>query len=90
MAVLVFNVNVRHIWTNSPDTPDRASLYALRNISTGDTIDMGPDFLVIKRAVLLGITVAGAVQAANAGNVITVPAGVTSDAAYLLCFGVHA
>jgi hypothetical protein len=70
---------------------ERTALYALRNITTGDTVDLAQDFTVVKRAVLLGTTVAGAVAAvASANTIITIPAGVSADAGYLLAFGVAA
>jgi hypothetical protein len=70
---------------------ERTALYALRNITTGDTVDLAQDFTVVKRAVLLGTTVAGAVAAvASANTIITIPAGVAADAGYLLAFGVAA
>jgi hypothetical protein len=87
MAVLTLNQQVVFKWTD--DGAAETKLYELLNITTGDTIDMSPDFKVVKRAVMLGITVAGAVVAANAGNVITIPSGVSADAAYLLVYGVH-
>jgi len=88
VAALVLGTQVRQEWSDGE--AERTVLYALRGVSTGDTVDLSPDFSPVKRAVLLGVTVAGAVVASNAGNVITIPAGVSSDAAYLLVFGVHA
>lgn len=68
---------------------DRAVLYALRNITTGDTADLTAEFSVLKRAVILGTTVAGAAAVSVAGgNIITIPAGVAGDAGLLLCWGV--
>jgi hypothetical protein len=70
---------------------ERTALYALRNITTADTVDLAGDFTVVKRAVLLGTTVAGATSAVvSANTVITIPAGVSADAGYLLAFGVAA
>lgn len=88
MATLVLGTQVVREWENGE--AERTALYALRNVSTADTIDLTVDFAAVKRAVLLGVTVAGAVVASNTGNVVTIPAGVAADAAYLLVFGVHA
>jgi len=67
---------------------DRSALYALRDISTGDTCDLEAQFNILKRGALVGTTVAGAVSASVSGTVVTIPAGVSRDGAYLLVFGV--
>lgn len=66
---------------------ERTALYALRNVSTGDTADLTEDFTILKRAIILGVTVAGAAAASVSGTVATIPAGVANDAGYLLAFG---
>lgn len=66
---------------------ERTALYALRNVSTGDTADLTEDFTILKRAIILGVTVAGAAAASVSGTTVTIPAGVSSDAGYLLAFG---
>lgn len=66
---------------------DRAVLYALRNVTTGDTADLSSDFSVVKRAIMLGTTVSGAATAAVSGINVTMPAGLSADAAYLLAWG---
>lgn len=88
MAVLAYGQQVVLVWEDG--LAERSCLLALRGVSTGDTVDLTPLFSVLKRAVLLGITVAGATVASNTGNVVTIPAGVAGDAAYLLAFGAHA
>lgn len=67
---------------------DRAALYALRDITTGDTCDLVDQFNILKRGALVGTTVAGAVSASVSGTVVTIPAGVSRDGAYLLAYGV--
>lgn len=66
-------------------------LYALRNVSTGDTVDFGPsgvgDFLSVKQAAMIGSTVSGSATATAAGTVVTMPAGLSGDAIYLLAWG---
>jgi hypothetical protein len=66
---------------------ERTGLYALRNVSTGDTADLTEDFTILKRAIILGTTVAGSAVASVSGTVVTMPAGLSADAAYLLAFG---
>lgn len=88
MAALVVGDQVVQQWTDG--LSDLVALYVLRGVTTGDTIDLTIHFKSVKRAVLLGVTVAGAVAASNTGNVITIPSGVSLDAAYLLVYGVHA
>jgi hypothetical protein len=66
-------------------------LYALRDVTTGDTLDLGPsgqgDFMVVKQAAMLGSTVGGAATATASGTVVTMPGGLSSDAIYLLAWG---
>lgn len=70
---------------------DKVGFYALRAVTTGDTVDMGPaglsDFLAIKQAIVMGTTVAVATVAAIAGTVLTMPAGLANDAGYLMVWG---
>jgi hypothetical protein len=70
---------------------DKVSLYALRNVTTGDTVNVGnsglADFLAPKTAIVMGTTVAVATLGAIAGTVITMPAGLTGDAGYMLVWG---
>ena len=87
MAVLASNNYVR-LWANGDS--DRAALYALRNIITGDTADLSAEFSVVKQAVMLGTTVNGSATATVSGTVVTMPAGLSHDAAYLLAWGVCA
>jgi hypothetical protein len=68
---------------------ETAVLFALRRVSTGDTVDLSAWFNPPLRGALVGATVAGVASAAIAGNNLTIPAGVANDAAYLLVFGVH-
>lgn len=66
---------------------DRVSLYALRNVTTGDTADLSEQFTILKRAIILGTTVAGQATASVSGTTVTMPAGLANDAGYLLAFG---
>jgi hypothetical protein len=68
----------------------RTCLYALRLVTTGDTVDLGSEFLAVKQAIMLGTTVVGSAVATFAGTVVTMPAGLAGDGAYLLVWGVSA
>jgi hypothetical protein len=75
------------MWMNGES--DRCALYALRDITASDTVDLIQQFTVVKRAVIMGTTVAAAVGASVSGStVVTVPAGANRDAGYLLVYGV--
>ncbi|AZM51774.1 hypothetical protein DMA15_03580 [Streptomyces sp. WAC 01529] len=74
------------MWMNGES--DRVALYALRDITAADTLDVIQQFTVIKRAVIMGTTVAAAVGASIAGTTVTIPAGANRDGAYLLVYGV--
>jgi hypothetical protein len=87
MATLTPNHYVK-VWTDG--LADRCALYALRNVTTADTADLGADFSVVKQAIMIGTTVNGSATAAVSGTVATMPAGLTGDAAYLLAWGASA
>jgi len=70
---------------------ERTVLYALRRVTAGDTADLSTDFNPPLRGALVGTTLAGAVVVASiAANTVTIPAGPSNDAGYLLVYGVHA
>lgn len=77
------------MWMNGDS--DRAALYALRDVSAGDIVDLAEQFTVLKRAVLVGTTVAAATAATVGtgadGTKVTIPNGATRDAGYLLAYG---
>lgn len=67
---------------------DRCALYALRDVTANDTIDVAQEFTVVKRAVIMGTTVAASVSASvTIPTTIVIPAGANRDAAYLLVYG---
>jgi hypothetical protein len=69
---------------------ERTHLFALKNVTAGDTFDLSSYFSFAKRAAMVGVTVAGSAIATVASNVVTVPATVANDAIFLLVFGVAA
>lgn len=87
MAALTPNRYVLE-WSNGLSA--RVCLYALRMVTTGDTADLGNEFSSVKQAIMLGTTVVGSATATVSGTVVTMPAGLTDDGAYLLAWGVSA
>jgi hypothetical protein len=76
-------------WMNGDS--DRIALFTLLNVTTGDTCDLAQWFAVVRRATMLGVTVAGAVAATVTGDtVVTIPTGVSKDAVVLTVYGVAA
>jgi hypothetical protein len=63
-------------------------LFSVRNVNTGDTVDLGSYMRVIEQCVWMGATVSGIAVGAFTGTVVTAPAGLTSAGAYLLAQGV--
>jgi hypothetical protein len=66
---------------------DVVALFALKDVTTGDTADLAPWFQVINRAVAMGITQFVEIAATFTGTVVTIPAGLATDSAYLLAWG---
>ena len=72
---------------------DRVVLVGLRNVTTGDTLDLGVTgldlLLFINRAVIISITSFVEIAASwnNPGTVVTMPPGLANDAGYLLAWG---
>lgn len=63
------------------------AVYVVRNVTAADTVNLSSDFLNIKQAAMIGSTVAGSAVASVSGTVITIPAGVSGDAIYLMAWG---
>jgi hypothetical protein len=69
---------------------DMVALVALRNVTTGDTIDVAtilPVIQVIKRGVILGVSDFVEIAASFTGTVVTMPSGLANSSAYLLIWG---
>jgi len=71
---------------------DIVGLFSLRNVTTGDTIDLAsisssPVFQVIKRGVVLGVSDFVEIAATFAGTVVTMPPGLNQSSGYLLVWG---
>lgn len=67
---------------------DKVAMFALLDVTAGDTVDLSEHFNVVKRGTLVGVTVAAAVAASVSGTVVTIPAGANRDAAVLTVYGV--
>jgi hypothetical protein len=63
-------------------------LYVLSNATSGDTFDVAGQFTFVKMAFMQGATVIGQTAVGTiSGTVITVPAGLSNDSAYVLVQG---
>jgi hypothetical protein len=89
MAVIGAGTGAVRLFTDG--LADRLILVGLRDVTTGDTVDLGPsgmDLLgFINRAVLLSVTSFVEIAGTWNGTVVTMPAGLANDAAYLLAWG---
>lgn len=86
MAVLP---SVQYPMRHMSGDADRWAVFALLNITAGDTLDLSGFFTVVRRATLLGVTVNAALAATvSADTIITIPAGAAKDAAILTVYGV--
>ncbi len=66
------------------------ALYALKNATAADTVDVGSAFKVVKRAGIVSDTGTTIASVSIAGTVLTVPAGPANDGVWLLVVGVAA
>jgi hypothetical protein len=73
---------------------DRIALYGLRNVTAGDTLDVGTggagQFQTVERAVVMGIDVFVEIAASSTGTVVTMPSGMSASTGYLLVWGASA
>jgi hypothetical protein len=73
-------------WSNG--VADKTNLYAIRGVNTGDSIDLGADFVAPKMALFLSTTTGQKGVCTLAGTVVTIPtANLTIDAGFLLVWG---
>lgn len=68
---------------------DLVALFALRKVSTGDTVDIASlsSFQIVNRGVVLGVSAFAEIAATFTGTVITMPSGLANDSGYLLVWG---
>jgi len=85
MATLLAGQNVTPVYQSGP--ADSVGLFALKNVTTGDTIDMSQWFQVIDRCVIMGVTAFVEIAGSFSGTVVTMPTGLSHDAGYMLIWG---
>lgn len=68
---------------------DIIALFALRKVSSGDTLDVSTmsNFQLVKSGVVLGVSSFVEIAATFTGTTVTMPSGLTNDSAYLLIWG---
>lgn len=74
------------LWSSG--VAEEFTLFAVKNVNTGDLLDLSPSFRVVLQAMFMGATVSGIAAGAINGTTVTAPAGLSSAAAYLLVQGV--
>lgn len=71
---------------------DMIALYALRNVTTGDTIDVTtlgtPTFQVVKRAAVIASSDFVEIAASFTDTVVTMPSGLAKSGGYMVLWGV--
>jgi hypothetical protein len=77
---------VKLLWQNTGAR--RWALFAIENVTTGDTADLSSYYRVIKQTAWMGATVSGVATGTFTTTVVTAPAGLSADAAYLMVDGV--
>jgi hypothetical protein len=84
-------VGVGAVPVYSDGKADRVILVGLRNVTQGDTLDLGATGMnllsIINRVVVISVTSFVEIAGSFAGTVVTMPAGLTNDAGYLLAWG---
>jgi len=66
----------------------RTALYALKNVTAGDTFDAAAQFATIRRGGLINETGSTIAAITFTGTVVTIPAGPAADAVWVLLVGV--
>lgn len=69
---------------------ERTAVYALLDVNGGDVCGVHEQFSVVKRAVVIGTTVAAAASMSVSGTEVTIPAGANRDAAFMMVYGAAA
>ena len=78
---------VKLVWSDQPGAR-RFALFAMLNVTTGDTADLSAYYRVIKQTVWMESFGFGTGPGTFAGTTVTAPAGLANDSAYLLADGV--
>jgi hypothetical protein len=86
MAVLGYGTNVTLQWENG--VSDKVALYAVKGVNTGDTINISQDFISCGFGFMIVITPSqGSAVPSMTGTTVTIPAGMTNVAGYILVYG---
>lgn len=74
------------LWTTGQC--EKFSLFAVKAVNTGDTIDLSQRFRVILQTAWMGATVSGVISGSATGTTATAPNGLSNAGAFLLVQGV--
>lgn len=85
MAALVTG-QYTELWRNGQC--EQFSLFSVKNVNTGDTVDLSSFFRVILQTTWMGATVSGVATGTFSGTTATAPAGLSGAGAFLLVQGV--
>jgi hypothetical protein len=85
MAVLTSPHNYAPLFIQG--TPDTIALFALKDVTAGDTADLSGWFEIINRVVVMGLVSFVEIAANFTGTVVTMPNGLNADPGYLLAWG---
>jgi hypothetical protein len=78
---------IQYVHQFSDGVADKMVLFALRNVSSDDTANIQNHLQALERAVVMGTTADVTAEALVEGTLVTMPAGLTNDAGWLLVFG---
>lgn len=74
------------LWTSGQC--EKFSLFAVKNVTTADTIDLSDKFRNVLQTAWMGATVSGVIAGTFSGTTATAPNGLTNAGAFLLVQGV--
>jgi hypothetical protein len=77
---------VTELWRSG--IAEQFMLFAVKKVTTGDTMDLGLYFRVVMQVAFIGATVSGIAQGTINGTTVTAPAGLTNAGAYMFVQGV--
>jgi hypothetical protein len=69
---------------------EHTTLLSVKNVTAGDTLNVGSWFSVVKRAGLVSATGTTIANVTFTGTVLTIPAGPASDGVWIIVVGVSA
>lgn len=74
----------------SDDGARRWGLFMVLGVTTGDTVDMAAlgHYRKVTQSMFMGATVNGTIAGTQTGAVVTMPAGLSNDSAYMMLDGI--